>query len=67
MRSINFQCPNPQCRVALSIPSQMQGQRVRCAGCGQSFLVPPAGLPGNRTTGTKRRKTNGGTNLSNAA
>ena len=42
MRSHSFRCPNPDCRAVLSIPEEMMGQRVRCAGCGQSLLVPPA-------------------------
>lgn len=44
MRSHSFRCPNPDCKAVLSIPEEMMGQRVRCAGCGQSFLVPPADI-----------------------
>jgi len=56
MRSIKFRCPNPQCRVTLAIPAPMQGQRVKCAGCGQSFLVPPSvSADGRKARGKKRR------------
>ena len=41
MLSFRLRCPNPKCRVVLSIPEQLHGQHVRCAGCGTSFLVPP--------------------------
>lgn len=40
MQPIRMRCPNPKCRVILSIPQEMTGQRVRCAGCGESFPVP---------------------------
>lgn len=42
MRSIKVRCPNPTCHAVLSIPPQLQGQKVRCAGCEHSFFVPPA-------------------------
>ncbi len=50
MRSLRIRCPNPKCHVILSIPVKMHGQRVRCAGCGQSFLAPvqPAGRTANK-------------------
>ena len=51
MRSFKFRCPNPQCRLTLCIPVQTQGKRVRCAGCGRSFLAPPAGLADKKTSG----------------
>jgi len=57
MRSIKFRCPNPQCRVTLSIPTPMQGQRVKCAGCGESFLVPPSVPSGGRNARNKKGKT----------
>ncbi|RPI61530.1 MAG: hypothetical protein EHM48_05495 [Planctomycetaceae bacterium] len=41
MLSLRLRCPNPKCRVVLSIPEQLHGQHVKCAGCGTSFLVPP--------------------------
>jgi len=40
MRVLRVRCPNPRCRVILAIPREIQGQRVKCAGCGQSFPVP---------------------------
>jgi len=42
MSSIRFRCPNPKCRLTLHIPVQTLGRKVRCAGCGYSFLVPAA-------------------------
>ena len=48
MSSLNLRCPNPKCRVTLAVPLRMQGTQVRCAGCGQSFLVPPSGLAVSR-------------------
>ena len=40
MKSSTLRCPNPQCRVTLMIPGEMVGQKVRCADCGHSFVVP---------------------------
>jgi len=40
MRPLRIRCPNPKCRVILSIPPELRAQRVKCAGCGQSFSVP---------------------------
>ena len=45
MLSLRIRCPNARCRIGLLIPEQLQGQQVRCAGCGQAFLVPPI-MPG---------------------
>jgi len=33
-------CPNPKCRKVLMIPAEMQGREVRCADCGELFVVP---------------------------
>ena len=67
MRSTKFRCPNPDCRVVLSIPAQVQGQRVRCAGCGQSFVVPPAALKTRKSAGQKTRRSKSDSDLSAAA
>jgi len=45
MSSINHRCPNPRCRVMLSIPRRPHWRRVRCAVCGRSFDVPPTRHP----------------------
>ncbi|MDY6914670.1 MAG: hypothetical protein SVT52_09485 [Planctomycetota bacterium] len=42
---------NPKCRVMLTVPEQMRGQRVRCAACGEIFFVPPPAEPA-----TKRKR-----------
>lgn len=49
MQYLKLSCPNPACRVVLAVPEEMQGQRVRCAGCGEQLLVPPAGMVAGRT------------------
>ncbi len=59
MQTTKFRCPNPECRVTLSIPAQIQGQRVRCAGCGQSFVVPPTSLKGTGITKKRNRRSGG--------
>ena len=41
MLSLRLRCPNPRCGVVLSVPEQLHGQNVRCAGCGENFFVPP--------------------------
>lgn len=41
MLSLKVRCPNVKCRVKLLIPQQLHGHRVRCAGCGEPFVVPP--------------------------
>lgn len=41
MLSMKVRCPNAKCRVTLLIPEQLHGQQVRCAGCGEPFVVPP--------------------------
>jgi len=56
MEQLKFRCPNPQCRIMLSIPWSMQGQRVRCAGCGQQFFAPPAGMRSSRIASPNRRR-----------
>ena len=56
MSSLKYRCPNPQCRLTLHVPGKMQGQTVRCAGCGRSFLVPPAGLTRSAKADKKRGK-----------
>ena len=40
MRELKLKCTNPQCRLTLVIPEEAFGQRVRCGGCGHSFVVP---------------------------
>jgi hypothetical protein len=40
MRSFPYCCPNPKCRVVLSIPESMRGQSARCGSCSQEFMVP---------------------------
>lgn len=61
---MKLRCPNPQCRVTLSIPGEMQGQRVQCAGCGHSFFVPMVAL---HTPPVKPNKALGGKDISRAA
>jgi len=41
MRNNKFRCPNPQCREVLLIPEKLHGVQVKCAKCGEQFLVPP--------------------------
>ena len=38
--TMKYRCPNLRCGVTLAIPPQMQGRKVRCGSCGQSFHVP---------------------------
>ena len=52
MRSLQLKCPNSQCRLTLTIPGEAFGQRVRCAGCGHSFVVPVVRV----TTPTKAKR-----------
>ncbi len=40
MKPLSYRCPNPKCRVMLSIPASMTGQSVRCGNCSQEFVVP---------------------------
>lgn len=40
MEVFKFRCTNPKCRQTLSIPNTAAGMQVRCAKCGQAFLVP---------------------------
>lgn len=63
MSSLKYRCPNPKCRLTLHVPVKMQGQTVRCAGCGHSFLVPPAAM----ARGAKSVKRNGKGRASKAA
>jgi len=55
MCSIKFRCPNPKCRVVLSIPQKMRGRHVRCAGCGQEFIVPIISLSRGDRKGSFRK------------
>ncbi|MFW6132692.1 MAG: BRcat domain-containing protein [Planctomycetota bacterium] len=50
MRPVRLRCPNPRCRLILSIPTHMRGRRVRCAACGHQFVAPvlPGGALGRR-------------------
>ncbi len=40
MKPFSYRCPNPKCRVVLSIPESMRGQSARCGSCSQEFMVP---------------------------
>ena len=40
MSSVKLRCPNPGCHLVLEVPEEMFGQRVRCGGCGCSFIAP---------------------------
>ena len=44
MADARVRCPNPECHMILSVPVESQGQRVRCAACGESFLTPLTGI-----------------------
>lgn len=48
MPTLRLRCPNSNCRVVLSIPENMQGQRARCAACGHAFMVPPMVIPNRK-------------------
>ncbi len=54
MRPLQLKCPNPQCRLMLMIPGEAFGQRVKCAGCGQSFVVPMIRITAPRKTRRKK-------------
>ncbi|HDZ22578.1 hypothetical protein LCGC14_0284100 [marine sediment metagenome] len=58
MRPVTMTCPNPRCRLALSVPGRVGGQKVKCAGCGQVFVSPPPELPNRRRPANRpaRRK-----------
>lgn len=45
---MDFKCPNPRCKQALTGPDDLAGQRVKCPTCSQLFVLPPA-LPINRS------------------
>lgn len=55
MRQVQLRCPNPQCQLTLMIPVKAFGQRVKCAGCGHSFIVPLA-RPAPPLKAKRRRK-----------
>ena len=55
MCSIKFRCPNLRCRVVLSIPHKMRGRHVRCAGCGQEFVIPILSLSRGDRKGSFRK------------
>ncbi len=57
MKFSRFRCPNPRCQVILSIPNEMHGKPVHCAGCGEVFVVPPSNL--NRRRNASRRRGRG--------
>jgi len=40
MRPFQYRCPNPKCRVLLSIPESMRGRSARCGSCSQEFVAP---------------------------
>ncbi len=67
MRSTKLQCPNPKCHVTLSIPGDIRGQKVRCAGCGQSFVAPPNSIRNGRKSNGKNHRSKGGSSKRNAA
>ena len=52
MRQLQLRCPNPQCRLTLTIPADALGQRVKCASCGYAFIVPVVRV----TTPTKAKR-----------
>ena len=55
MRQLQLTCPNPQCQLTLMIPGEAFGQRVRCAACGRSFVVPIARIVTPSTAKRKRK------------
>jgi uncharacterized paraquat-inducible protein A len=37
---ITLICPRLSCRAVLQVPALARGQRVRCAECGMTLMVP---------------------------
>ncbi len=56
MKPVKTNCPNPQCKLKLVIPEEACGQRVRCAACGHSFIVPILRPSRFRSTSTRRTR-----------
>lgn len=55
MRPLQLKCPNPQCRLTLMVPGDAFGQRVKCAACGHSFVVPVVRIESPRKAKRKRK------------
>lgn len=43
--SVRVKCPNPDCRKAYAIASELAGKKVRCRACGQVFRTPASQEP----------------------